>query len=793
MLYPFSIVILAALASASCDDDNCLRALRATQIPSRIEAAQSFCATFTGTSVAPTAIPTYALDACEQNQKGNLTYRLASACSCIAASTTATTPTPTNPCAVVSALAASQISTARTLSPSIPAKLAQECFDTVPLLKDSAIELIDSLVPYLEWQSDLAWLKDPPTGYFYPPHDVLGSLAAVRKNVEDNVYSGEIAFELDLYSVFAKAHDGHLVFNPDGLANAFRWARQRSLVSIKDVISSPSTASAVTEIDGIDAATYVGDFAYESTFNQDVDAAYNTMFFTPQSVAGLASKSGYFAGGGRSRFKYPGDNTTFTFANGTLLTVENIAYVVGNFAGVTDGELFSKRFCTGAFDNPQNVSVLQKPITAEDPTSNPELPSGKSSQSSLPGYPNPSLIATDSSIGGYYLAAAGFEDVAVLSVLNFAPQDSKEFQHIAEEFCIEATKAGKTKLIIDLSANGGGHILQGYDLFRQFFPGVVQDGYSRLRDSDTLLEAAKIFSGATGGDFDATTSGDENLISMAEIFLNYRYDYNITNQPFQSFEEKFGPHVTKGQADTNLLRWNLDNPLTTTNLTFGVGIEITGYGTRKNFTQPFKPENIIMLTDGFCASTCSLFSEFMRLQGGVKVVTLGGRPQDGPIQAVGGVKGAQTLNFQTIYSMAQLSKTYAIKQTPPDSTKALSKLSMVPINRSVGCSVNIRDQLLPDNVNDGTPAQFVAELADCRLYYTSPMISDVSKVWEATASAAFKGGKCAAGGLPKRDIEPIVERSPVPVEGERKKIRRSPKGIKKDRLWDARHGKKLVA
>lgn len=75
------------------------------------------------------------------------------------------------------------------------------------------------------------------------------------------------------------------------------------------------------------------------------------------------------------------------------------------------------------------------------------------------------------------------------------------------------------------------------------------------------------------------------------------------------------------------------------------GIEITGYGNRTNFTQPFAAEDLILMYDGYCASTCHLLSEFLRTQAGVRSVTFGGRPdldQDGKIpiiQNYGGTKG----------------------------------------------------------------------------------------------------------------------------------------------------------
>lgn len=46
------------------------------------------------------------------------------------------------------------------------------------------------------------------------------------------------------------------------------------------------------------------------------------------------------------------------------------------------------------------------------------------------------------------------------------------------------------------------------------------------------------------------------------------------------------------------------------------GIDISGYLNRSNITtQPFKAENIVVVTDGYCASTCTIFSELMRQQG----------------------------------------------------------------------------------------------------------------------------------------------------------------------------------
>ncbi|MCJ1254070.1 hypothetical protein MMC24_001884 [Lignoscripta atroalba] len=61
-----------------CNADDCLRAMRATQTPGRLAAAQSFCSTYTQGYGG--AIPTYVPAKCDAS-------RLSSACSCIATST----------------------------------------------------------------------------------------------------------------------------------------------------------------------------------------------------------------------------------------------------------------------------------------------------------------------------------------------------------------------------------------------------------------------------------------------------------------------------------------------------------------------------------------------------------------------------------------------------------------------------------------------------------------------------------------------------------------------------------
>lgn len=78
----FLLSSLLSLVSATCNRDNCLRALAAT--PTK---ASSFCATYTKTPQTATAFPTYG------SFCSNLPSRVSSACSCVVTSTPTSAPT----------------------------------------------------------------------------------------------------------------------------------------------------------------------------------------------------------------------------------------------------------------------------------------------------------------------------------------------------------------------------------------------------------------------------------------------------------------------------------------------------------------------------------------------------------------------------------------------------------------------------------------------------------------------------------------------------------------------------
>ncbi|KAI1305450.1 hypothetical protein F5Y03DRAFT_406358 [Xylaria venustula] len=685
--------------------------------------------------------------------------------SCTNGTTTAPpTPTATQPCVVARDAFTSQVSASPQTVPSMAASLAYECLKSVTVHKEPAIRLIEGLKPFLEWQSDQSYLKDPPSDYPYPPVDILGDLERISSDLQAGKYNGELEWQEDLFkTISGKPHNGHLSYHPDLLTVPFEWVRPWTLVSVsEDGTSLPVIrvlddagllieSSSVVEINGVDAATFIERRVADSSNTQDPDAGYNTMFFSQANRAGLQS-TGYFEGGGRERFFYPGNTTSLKFANGTVVEKPNIArfhYGPYDWTNVVDAETMHKEFCRGAYDTSTASGALRSTRRTAAPKGiysyprpSDKLVSRQDESNKIDGYPEPVLITDDQMVSGYFIDEPGFEDVAILVMLSF-DSDFVSFQSAVQEFFAQAVEAGKTKLIVDLQANGGGTILQGYDTFRQIFPDIIQDGPSRWRASSSFNALSQTFSPLCAN---YTPKVDlQDLDDPCTTVNNWRNDLNDTNGRFTSYTDKFGPETVNGDSYTNYMEWDPANPVLTRQ---AFGTDITGYGRRTNFTRPFGgPENIVLLYDGYCASTCTIFSQFMRHGAGVKSIAMGGRPQTGLIQGVGGVKGAQVYPYRQLGALAEIARSYT---NDPALVKELERLDDTYVSGRSPYQlpvVNVRDAVLPDELEGGVPTQFVTELADCRLYWTESMVHDTKEIWKAAAQAAFGGASCAAGGI----------------------------------------------
>jgi hypothetical protein len=357
-----------------------------------------------------------------------------------------------------------------------------------------------------------------------------------------------------------------------------------------------------------------------------------------------------------------------------------------------------------------------------------------------PGFPVPIIAGPLNLINGFYIDVAGHEDVAVLQVPNFVANNAAEvpFQSLTQDFIPKALADGKTKLIIDLQANGGGTVLQGYDMFKQLFPDVDPYGANRMRAHEAVDLIGQSFS-SLASKYPRGSSRNTTVTFAQASFFDYHQDTKVDGTAFLSWDEKIGPQQVNGGLYTTLSRWNLSDVY----VPYQSGINVTGYGPLANVTGPpkFAPENIVLLTDGYCGSTCTIFAELMTQQAGVKTIAMGGRSNKNPIQAVGGVKGVNNYQMGFIQQNAQ----YAVRFDQSLNTSILRSdyYSDIVFSRAAASAVNVRDGLR-QNDESGVALQFIYEEADCRLYYTPEMTVDITALWSAAADAQWGTGKCVA-------------------------------------------------
>jgi hypothetical protein len=141
---------------------------------------------------------------------------------------TASPSASTNPCAVLSASWVAETDSIPKLKPS----QVLACLKNVPINIKQAAGFVNYLSTIIQFQSTLSYLKSPPSGYVYPPVDLVGGLDTILNNVNSNGYSNEYDFEVDIHNLMTNARDGHLFIVPV-LVGAFVIMRE-PLVSISD-------------------------------------------------------------------------------------------------------------------------------------------------------------------------------------------------------------------------------------------------------------------------------------------------------------------------------------------------------------------------------------------------------------------------------------------------------------------------------------------------------------------------------------------------------------------------------
>ncbi|KAL4778391.1 hypothetical protein BJX76DRAFT_362767 [Aspergillus varians] len=619
-----------------------------------------------------------------------------------------------------------------------PATLAIECLQSMPFEPNRAVVFVDELSKYLEWHSTADTLSNPPTSYLSTPVDIWGSLEDLKQQVKENKFASQFEFDNAVSDLLQSVQDGHVSIIPCSRM-PFLFGTSENLISVSSdglelpdiytlndaqvLKTNPDSVSPVVTINGEDAVSQLEDIANQVVGGfQDPDARYNNLFYSLFRFTG-GGQSGAFGVGDDS---YRGIGSyALAYANGTNSTVKMSAgyrnrNVEFNFA---DGRELYGAFCLPL---PPSNSTTED---SEDDTAVLPAPAG---------YPKAAIREKNNLIAGYLPDEPNLADAAVLVVPTFTLDDIDNrvsvVSNLVIEFIQKAVDAGKKKIILDLSTNPGGDTTWAFDLFTIFFPNKTPYSSSRLRAHEALYLFEKLAY--------AVPEDDARFLDLVTYGL---LGFNTPNQTYtyQSADEFYGPHDVLGSNMTIPNAENFDLISTAESPIHGYG------GIKTNFTEPpFAPEDILIITDGDCSSSCPIFTELMTYEG-VKTLAFGGRPQYGPMQAMGGTRGGQVLPLSALQEFMGAALDFANETDVLSKSEIEEFAGLIPFSRPSlrveTLNVNLRDAFSKDDKDSLMPLQYVYQPAHCRLFYTFENLFSPATAWTAAYNAIWGDADCVAG------------------------------------------------
>ncbi|KAK3949204.1 hypothetical protein QBC32DRAFT_400400 [Pseudoneurospora amorphoporcata] len=554
----------------------------------------------------------------------------------------------------------------------IPGQTAHDCLMSMPFDSARAVQFIDEYLKHVQFQSTLDSLKHPPPGYITPSIDLLKGFSKIRNKAVSNTYKSQYEFDNAIKSLIHRANEGHLEIHLCS-HQVFRFHRSPPLVSISsDGLELPNIytwddvkrlrdggsekeVSHLAEINGVDATYFLQAHLGIQFEYHDPDARYNHLFPFPGNQF-----TGFFTGGGWTSYQglWPGASRyDLKFSNGSTLTVTTTAMWPGTNGPMnyTDGEGLWKAACLPGYE-PSLMSFYHLNVPPPPRLHVNQDGGGEEAPSKEGIYPDPIVRTERDSIRGYYLDTAPQNDTAVLQIPTFQHTGGVNFSQTALDFLTLASQRdGKTKLIIDLSGNTGGDVIPGFNVFKILFPDLPIMTATRFRATEIVKLMGKVYSEVyytprRDVNFDDEKSKEEQV----HVPIDPPFVASVAVGPDQDkrrfpggWEDLFGPF--EGNMSSLLSHFDLDLASTKQDPIYGYGPFASMATTSTRESRPFRAEDIVVITNSQCASTCALLISLLCRQAGVRTLAFGGRPRYAPMQPVGGVKGGQYWSLGTIH------------------------------------------------------------------------------------------------------------------------------------------------
>ncbi|KAF4621280.1 hypothetical protein D9613_000757 [Agrocybe pediades] len=379
----------------------------------------------------------------------------------------------------------------------------------------------------------------------------------------------------------------------------------------------------------------------------------------------------------------------------------------------------------------------------------------------LPEHLQPSMHALNQSYSVAQFYMLKDNSTGVLALGSFSAGNFTLFGESLLSGLLGLKAAGAKNLIVDVTNNGGGkNVLLSPPLkeltksvYRVYLHCTLASSYSKTRSSTSLRAAntwkiigPKESTEPQAGLDSSTRAGPLAQLIVQKIasggdpdeLLSYNPVQwtNASHHAFPSLTNWMKPTidtVINGKHDSFSQRYGL-----LLALFHGTSLIVTQYFALRRLGQEcqpfsweapdyalFEPEDVLIISNGRCASSCSLFSITMSKSEGVRTAVLGGK--HGVPQEYCGTVGGQSTDFSMVDTEVKSTKLKNHTLAPPD---FLSN-SVQGITWRLGYGIDDPEQ----------PEEWQPHPADINIPLTLETVNNPVAIWESIASKEFRKQK----------------------------------------------------
>ncbi|KAF9009968.1 hypothetical protein BDQ17DRAFT_1234948 [Cyathus striatus] len=314
----------------------------------------------------------------------------------------------------------------------------------------------------------------------------------------------------------------------------------------------------------------------------------------------------------------------------------------------------------------------------------------------LPPGLQPSLTPANGSRNAaqFYLLKDG--KTGVLALGSFSDSSLDDFQNSLLQGLLSLKSAGAAQLIVDVSNNGGGFICAAHWLHR-----IIAG------PKDTTVPQAGLDTAARDGPLAQLIVKqivNADVDPENQLLYNPLQWRNASNIPFGEHDDWLQPPVKStinGRSDAFSQR-------------LGQECQPEGFSSTPPDEALFDPKKVVIVSNGRCASSCSLFSITMAKEEGSKTVVIGGKKD--VQQEYCGTVGGQSTDFSTIDTEIKTAQLKNNTLAPPD----------LLVNGVQGIAWR-----LAFGVDDPAhPEEWQDHPADLNLPITAKLVNNPVAIWE---------------------------------------------------------------